>query len=79
MQPQHTSSSCVAAGGLEPYSAEGVMLACITYLQGEDDGSVPIPVADWIDERDGEAPLGVYGGWCTCCTLYVYGSVRLGA
>jgi hypothetical protein len=33
-------------------------------LQGEDDGSAVIEVNAWLEERDGEKPLGVYGKFC---------------
>ncbi len=29
--------------------------------QGEDDGTEVVPLAQWLERREGEKPLGVYG------------------
>jgi len=39
--------------------------------QDQDDGAHLVPVMDWLSERSGEKPLGVYGGCgVACCSLY---------
>ena len=36
------------------------MLSSLKYAQGEDDGTTLVPVAQYLEAREGEKPLGVY-------------------